>query len=183
MAQNPSQPKAYDVVLGGQTPIPMNGAVLGGLAGVKRRFARHNGDSAYCVEQQLDALAEALNYGIEGLELVIEALNDPCWQVQRRAYSLLRTLQEPRVAQALQEYNPYQRTQCLYRYSTGQSTTYAIAISPDGQTMVSGGSDRTITLRHLETGKILRTLTGHSGSIFALCLSQDGQIIASGGRD
>ncbi|NEQ22199.1 MAG: hypothetical protein F6K28_24005 [Microcoleus sp. SIO2G3] len=31
MSNNLNQPKAYDVVLGGQTPVPVNGAVLGGL--------------------------------------------------------------------------------------------------------------------------------------------------------
>ena len=184
MIGNSKQPKANDVVLGGQTSIPLNGAVLGGLAGVQRRFGRSNSeDSPYVVEQRLNALKEALNYGSKGLMLVIGALNDPSWRVQRTAYSLLQGYQEPRVIQALQEYNPYERFQCLYRYSTGKSTTYAIAITPDSQIMVSGGNDRIITLRHLGTGKILRTLTGHTGSIYALCLSPDGQILVSGGRD
>jgi COMPASS component SWD3 len=115
-------------------------------------------DSPYIVEQRLNALKEALNYGSEGLEFVIGALKDPSWQVQRTAYSLLQGYQEPIVTQALQEYNPYQFFQCLYKYSTGKSTTYAIAITPDGQMMLSGGNDRIITVRHLGTGRILRTL-------------------------
>jgi WD40 repeat protein len=184
MSNNPKQPIAYDVVLGGQTPTPINGAVLGGLAGVKRRFSRGNpGDSPYIVDRRLNALKEALNYGAEGLQLAIGALKDPSWQVRRTAFSLLQDRQEPRVLQALQEYNPYELFQCLYRYSTGKSTTYAIAVTPYGQLMVSGGNDRIITIRHLGTGRILRTLTGHTGSIYALCLSQDGQTLVSGGRD
>ena len=182
MANNLNQPKTYDVVLGGQTPTPAYSAVLGGLAGVKRRFGRGNpGDSPYIVDQRLNALKEALNYGSEGLALVIGALKDPSWRVQRTAYSLLQGYQEPRVTQALQEYNPYQLFQCLYRYSTGNSTTYAIAITPDGQIMLSGGNDRIITVRHLPTGRIIRTFR-HSGSIYALCLSPDGQTLVSGGR-
>lgn len=184
MTKNFNQPTAYDVVLGGQTSTPINGAVLGGLPGVKRRLARNSPrDSAYLVEQRLNALKEALNYGAEGLSLVIRALNDSSWQVQRTAYSLLHQLQEPNVTQALQEYNPYQFFQCLYKYSTGRSTTYAIAITPDGQMMFSGGNDRIITLRQLGTGRILRTFTGHSGSIYALALSSDGRMLVSGGRD
>jgi WD40 repeat protein len=184
MSNHPKQPTAYDVVLGGHTATPMNGAILGGLAGVKRRFGRGNlGDSPYMVEQRLNALKEALNYGSEGLQVVIGALKDPSWQVQRTAYSLLQGYQEPSVTQALQEYNPYELFQCLYKYSTGKTTTYAIAITPDGQMMLSGGNDRIITVRHLGTGKILRTLTRHSDSIYALCLSKNGQILASGGRD
>ena len=184
MSSNLNQPKANDVVLGGQTSTPINGAVLGGLPGVKQRLARNSPrNSPYIVEQRINALKEALNYGTEGLNLVIGALNDPSWQVQRTAYSLLQKIQQPLVIQALQEYNPYQLFQCLYKYSTGRSTTYAIAITPDGRMMISGGNDRIITLRHLQTGRILRTLTGHSGSIYALSLSPDGRTLVSGSRD
>ena len=184
MSNNLNQPKAYDVVLGGQTPVPINGAVLGGLLGVKRRLATNSSrDSPYLIEQQLNALKDALNYGSEGLELVIGALNDSCWQVQQTAYSLLQADQEPRIVQVLQEYNPYQFFQCLYKYSTGKSTTYAIAMTPDRQMMVSGGNDRIITVRNLGNGRIIRTFTGHTGSIYALCLSPDGKTLVSGGRD
>lgn len=183
MTNNFNQPKAYDVVLGNQTPQPANSAVLGGLAGVKRRFSQNNTNSPYLVNQRLNALKEALNYGTEGLSLVIEALNDPSFLVQRTAYSLLQAYQQPNVIQALQEYNPYQYFQCLYRYSTGKSTTYAIAISPDAQIMVSGGNDKIITVRNLGTGRIIRTVTAHTGSIYTLCLSLDGQTLVSGGRD
>src|SRR5919202_1429968 len=184
MTYNRNHPRAYDVVLGGQTPTPMSGAGLGGLPGVKQRLSRsYLGDSPSHVVQRINALNDALNYGSEGLELVIGAFKDPSWRVQRTAYSLLQGNHEPIVIQALQEYNPYELFQCLYRYSTGKSTTYAIAITPDGQVMVTGGNDRIITVRNLKTGRILRTLTRHSDSIYALCLSRDGQFLASGGRD
>jgi hypothetical protein len=42
MPNNLNQPKTYDLVLGGQTLTPAYSAVLGGLAGVKRRFGRGN---------------------------------------------------------------------------------------------------------------------------------------------
>jgi COMPASS component SWD3 len=179
---NSNQPKAYDVVLGGQSSIPMNAAVLGGLPGVKRRLDSSQ-NSPHLIEQRINALKEALNYGKTGLSLVVEALNDRSWRIQRTAYSLLQNNQEPSVIEALREYNPYQFFQYLYRYSTGKSTTYAIAFTPDNQIMVSGGNDRIITLRNLKTGKIIRNLTGHSGSIYALCLSHDGQTLISGSRD
>ncbi len=40
MAHNFDRPRAYDVVLGSQTPTPVGAAVLGGIAGVKRRLNR-----------------------------------------------------------------------------------------------------------------------------------------------
>lgn len=182
MNSNFNQPKAYDIVLGGQSSTPMSGAVLGGLPGVKRRL-EIQANSPHLIEQRINALKEALNYGEKGLSLVIEALNDKSWRMQRTAYSLLENNQEEIVLKALQEYNPYQFFQYLYRYSTGKSTTYAIAFTPDNQIMISGGNDRIITLRNLKTGKIIRTFNEHSGSIYALCISSDGQTLISGSRD
>lgn len=181
MNHNSNQPKAYDVVLGGQSLTPMNSAVLGGLPGVKRRL--DSSRNSPHIEQRINALKEALNYGEKGLSLVIEALNDKSWRVQRTAYSLLENNQESIAIEALQEYNPYQFFQYLYRYSTGKSTTYAIAFTPDNQIMISGGNDRIITLRNLKNGKIIRSFTEHSGSIYALCISSDGQTLISGSRD
>lgn len=182
MNSNYNQPKAYDIVLGGQSSTPMSGAVLGGLPGVKRRL-EIQANNPHLIEQRINALKEALNYGEKGLSLVIEALNDKSWRMQLTAYSLLENNQELIAIKALQEYNPYQFFQYLYRYSTGKSTTYAITFTPDNQIMISGGNDRIITLRNLKTGKIIRTFNEHSGSIYALCISSDGQTLISGSRD
>lgn len=177
MAHNPNQPRTYDVVLGGQTPAPVDGAVLGGLPGVKRRLASR------VVTERVAALKEIIKYGQSGLDLVIGALKDSSWQVRQTAYSLLQGSTEPTLTQALEEYNPYQLLQCLYRHSTPRSTAYSVAISPDGQILVSGGNDKTIKVRSLHTGRILRTLSGHSGSVYAVAISPDGHTLVSGSWD
>jgi hypothetical protein len=100
MADNPNQPKAYDVVLGGQVPIPSSVAVLGGLEGIKRHLT-----SAVAL-QRISALSDALKYGQKGLALVIQALKDESWEVQQSAYSLLLGRTEPSVQQAFEEYLP-----------------------------------------------------------------------------
>ena len=58
----------------------------------------------------------------------------------------------------------------------------SVAISPDGQTLVSGGDD-TITIWDLSTGQELGTLTGHSYEVQSLAISPDGQTLVSGSGD
>ncbi|PHX54402.1 WD40 repeat domain-containing protein [Tychonema bourrellyi FEM_GT703] len=59
-----------------------------------------------------------------------------------------------------------------------------VAISPDGQTLVScGDDDTTIKIWQLSTGRELRTLTGHSDSVGSLAISPDGQTLVSGSDD
>src|SRR5262249_37077260 len=64
---------------------------------------------------------------------------------------------------------------------------YAVAISPDGKTLASGGTDKVVRLWHLATGKDRRELTGHQQpdvyTIFTLAFSPDGTIFASGDRE
>ena len=57
MTDNQNQPRDYDAVLGGQSPPPVDGVVLGGLEGVRSRLR------SSVVEVQVNALSEALNYG------------------------------------------------------------------------------------------------------------------------
>jgi WD40 repeat protein len=178
MAPNPNQPKAYDAVLGGtQTPNPLYAAVLGGLAGVKRRFA------SPLTSERVAAVKDTIQYDQEGFSLLLDALKDSNWQVRHTAYSLLMGFDDPRLQELLPEYNPYQFLTCLYRHSTAQSTAYALAISPDEQLLVSGSTDKTIKVRSLQTGKILCTLTGHSGSVSAIAFHPFKPMLISGSWD
>jgi uncharacterized caspase-like protein len=57
----------------------------------------------------------------------------------------------------------------------------AIAFSPDGRSIVSGGIAGAIKQWDAANGKEVRTLAEHAGEISALAFSPDGRIIASGG--
>ena len=82
--ENLDQPKPYDAVRGGQLPPPVNGVVLGGLAGVKHRL------SSSVSEHRIAALRETLNYGDAGLKIVIKICQSETDPVQRAACDLLR---------------------------------------------------------------------------------------------
>jgi formylglycine-generating enzyme required for sulfatase activity len=100
MSENPNQPKEYDAVLGGQNPPPINAAVLGGIEGVKKRLASSS------LEVRINALSDAVKYGDQGLDLVLQALQDESIEVQFAAYSLLKDRQEPQVKQQLENFLP-----------------------------------------------------------------------------
>lgn len=101
MNNNFNQPREFDAVKGGQAPPPVEGVVLGGLEGVKRRL------TSPVVEARVTALSEALNYGESGLDLVIGALNDPAKPVLRAACRLLREKGGLKGKQALLNYDPW----------------------------------------------------------------------------
>ena len=101
MNDNPDRPKEYDAVLGGYAPPPLDGAVLGGLEGVKNRL------KSTVARERAAALIEALPYREEGLDLLIEALKDSSEQVELFASRLLRQTGSQKGKQALLEHNPW----------------------------------------------------------------------------
>ncbi|WP_129670869.1 WD40 repeat domain-containing protein [Candidatus Chloroploca sp. Khr17] len=62
-----------------------------------------------------------------------------------------------------------------------EQSVLALAVSPDGQTLATASSDRTIILWDLLQGEARQQLLGHTDQINALVFSPDGQTLASGG--
>jgi WD40 repeat protein len=60
---------------------------------------------------------------------------------------------------------------------------YAVAISPDGKTLVSASADKTVKLWEVATGKELATLKGHTANIWCVAFRPDGKMLASGDGD
>lgn len=59
----------------------------------------------------------------------------------------------------------------------------AVAYSPDGKILASGGRDGAIALWDAQTGELLRNFKGHSHGINAIAFSPDGTQIATGSGD
>jgi WD40 repeat protein len=153
MADNPNQPTQYDAVKRSQALPASDGVILGGLEGVQRRLV------SVVEDQRMAALYEALKYGEAGVYLVVQALLwDESKQVQRAAYSILRERTEPRVKQAIQQYNPWQLLECLYTFEVDSQIFYLL-VSPDGQTLIMCGAEGTIKLWNLHTGELLHRLS------------------------
>ncbi len=64
-----------------------------------------------------------------------------------------------------------------------QDEVNAIALSPDGNLLVSGGDDRRLYFWNLATGTALGQATGHTDWIYALVITPDGQTVISGSKD
>ncbi|MBD1923349.1 serine/threonine protein kinase [Microcoleus sp. FACHB-831] len=72
---------------------------------------------------------------------------------------------------------------CVRTLKGHSDFVYAIAISPDGETLASGSNDSTINLWQLGTGNLIRTLKGNSYKVWSVAISPDGQTLASGNSD
>jgi len=59
----------------------------------------------------------------------------------------------------------------------------SVAFSPDGKTALSGSHDDTVKLWDLATGRIIKTLEGHSDNVNSVTFSPDGKTALSGSID
>jgi WD40 repeat protein len=77
----------------------------------------------------------------------------------------------------------YENISIAHNLNGHSSYVNTLAISPDGQTLVSGSADKTIKIWNLSTGQEIRTLAGHSNPVNSIVISPDGQTLVSGSAD
>ncbi|HEX5733797.1 MAG TPA: metallophosphoesterase [Blastocatellia bacterium] len=71
----------------------------------------------------------------------------------------------------------------LHRLEGHKNTITQVAWSPDGKTLASVSSDKTIMLWDAQSGKAVRVLDEHSGGVYCVAWSPDGKMVASGSGD
>ena len=69
----------------------------------------------------------------------------------------------------------------LHHLKGHEKEVFAVAWSPDGATIASGGKDKTIRLWAPETGKQIAVLRGHEGWVFDLAFNGDSSRLLAGG--
>lgn len=72
--------------------------------------------------------------------------------------------------------------QAGWKYSQPRALR-AVAFSPDGRWVATGGHDNVVRLLDAGTGKVARTLAGHTDRVNGLAFSPDGRLLASAGAD
>ena len=60
---------------------------------------------------------------------------------------------------------------------------FALAFSPDGDLIASGGRDNTVRVWHARSGRLLETYDGHTRLVRSVGFSPDGNLLATGSAD
>jgi WD40 repeat protein len=74
-------------------------------------------------------------------------------------------------------------TQVGKEWEDNDAGVFAIALSPDGETVVSGSQDGTVKLWNTDTGKVIKKWMGHTERVESVCWSPDGERVVSRSED
>lgn len=168
------QPLPSDLVLGGNAH-PHNGGlghavILGGISAVRQGL-----DHADEHRRKL-ALGQAINYGVPGLNLVIQALGDKSRLVQKTAYNLLKNRREHKCQQAIATYNPYGLFECVQTLKTSS----VLAISKDGKAIATRQAYGRVKVWSIDEREVLYELPPISNSLGVVALGEEGrQVVRS----
>ena len=93
------QPKEYDVVMGGNNSPPVNALVLGGIEGIKHRFAKANSDN-----EKIALLREALKYGEAGEDFLSDVFSVSKSKIQWMAAAFISATKNETYKELLVDY-------------------------------------------------------------------------------
>jgi WD40 repeat protein/tRNA A-37 threonylcarbamoyl transferase component Bud32 len=86
---------------------------------------------------------------------------------------------------------PGQPWYCAHQLTGHEGAITTLAVSPSGQVLASGSTDRRIMLWNMQSGTLLHTIdgktllhhSGHTDRITTLCFTPDGSALVSGSKD
>ncbi|MEM9162217.1 MAG: WD40 repeat domain-containing protein [Cyanobacteria bacterium P01_F01_bin.4] len=114
---------------------------------------------------------KTLLVGLAGLALAIGLYQISVWQPSPVSSRPMRDCAQVATS-------PYCQLRPTYTL-TGHPTATALAMSDDGQTLVSGGRDKAIRVWDTATGQLKRTLQSESGVVRAMAIAPDGKTLVS----
>jgi COMPASS component SWD3 len=162
-------PQPYDLVIGGNNAQPEglpSAAILGGITAVKLNLASPD------EHRRSQTLNQALTYGLAGIDLVIDCLDDHSRLVQKTAYNLLRHRRERKTQLAIANFNSYSFFECLRTFKVKS----VVAISPDAKAIATRLTYGAVKVwQPLEKEKFY-DLPPISGSFGLVCLSEGGDL-------
>ena len=152
-------------------------------------------DQTLLTEFTADETISSLEKIQEALQKSAHIINADSQQLSAQLTGRLLHFQTPEINNLLQQIPTDQGLRCLTpslippgsplirTLKDHSESVTAIAVTPDGKTVISGSSDRTIKIWNLETGTEKDTLKGHSESVYAIAVTPDGQTVISGSGD
>jgi COMPASS component SWD3 len=174
-------PRSDDAVQG-QSIAPEASAVLGGIARLKQQLAAEQ------TQLQLVALESLLKYGDEGLDIVIEALNNSSDLIRAHAYNLLTKNSSSKVQSILKLVSPYALFQCVrvLERSDGHfclipASEFTIEQYPQGR--IASIKKFAIQVWDLDSTEVIYLLKGHTNYVIDLAITPDGKHLISSSRD
>ncbi|MEM9541192.1 MAG: hypothetical protein AAGA60_17020 [Cyanobacteria bacterium P01_E01_bin.42] len=186
MTESKNRPQSDDAILG-NSKGDRGGMVLGGIEGVKQRL------SSPVESDRIEALSDAIQYGEEGLKLVMKAFLEDTPPVRKKAYTILRDRDESEAKSILQSPQTWQYCQKLWTW--GHPTphdVYETVISANGRILASSYINGTrqygidpridgqwIEMWNLKTHQFVRILKDFERPV-KLAISSDGQTLISG---